>query len=125
MTHKIETSLASRTQYENGINVTMYKPAGIAFGLGAKLAGAAMMYYIGRRGGKVLDTLPYIRNALPQFVRHISGVNVENRLDDFGGLFGAIYGFGTSGLDFDATLKLKGVRMPFLYIKSPEKDDGV
>ena len=82
--------------------------------IGLKVAGAVLMYGVGKFIGEVADHLPYINTLIPQAVDYVADIDVKGNLDNLVGLISGSIGFVNSGVKLDKDLELeKVVFLPF------------
>lgn len=106
------------THYDNGITVKIPNTKKIALDLGLKVAGAAVMYGLGRVIGEAMDYTPYLNEWIPQAVNCVSGIDIKGNLGGLVGLIGAVSGLNRSGTETfeDDPNKLEKIKVrPFEF----------
>ena len=63
----------------------------------ATIIGTVGMYYAGRLIGKGIENIPYINEAVPQIIEHISGLDISGNIKGLAGIIGGVVGYLGSG----------------------------
>jgi hypothetical protein len=117
MSYVTKTDWASRTEYDSGHSLTRMTVKKMAIDSVLKIAGGAVMYSAGRLLGEGIDNVPYLNEWIPQVVKYVSGIEVQNSVDGLGGLAGLIYGVAKSGVSLDdESLEIKKISVAPFYL---------